>query len=89
MVSQQVAQRRRSALIEEDAHSSCRESAACGVLQHGPRLLESDTGKQCNHFADRHTVFEVLEERGDGHTRAPKYPGSAHAFRVAFYSVTA
>jgi hypothetical protein len=39
-------------------------------------------------LADRHPIFEVLEQRGDRHTRAAKNPSAADAFGVAFNGIT-
>jgi hypothetical protein len=63
MIQQQVAQRCGCALIEQDAHLRRSQRTARGVTQHGTRLFQRNARKQINELADRHTIFEVLEER--------------------------
>ena len=87
---QQVAQWRRSTLIKQDAHSGLGSSqgAARCVLQHRTGLLKGNAREESDDFADRHAVFEIFEEGGNGHTRSTEYPRSADALGVAFHRCT-
>ena len=62
-----MAQRCRSALIEEDAHLRRGQSAARCVLQHSACLIKSNAREQLNELTDRHSVFEILEQSCNGH----------------------
>ena len=87
MACQQMMQRSRRALIEENAHDSdWGQSTASRMLQHGACLLQGDALKQRSELADWNAVFEILEERSDGHPRAAKHPRPAPALGVAFRS---
>ena len=54
------------------------------MLQDGANLLNGDAREPLNELGYECAVFEVLEERRDRHSGAAKYPGAAHALRVAF-----
>ena len=88
VIRQQMPQRRRRALVEQDAHLRRSQGASGCVLQHSACLFKRDTGEQGDHFADRYTVFEVFEQGGNRHSRTAEYPGSANTFRVAFHHRT-
>jgi hypothetical protein len=54
------------------------------MLQDGANLLDGDAREPLNELGYECAVFEVLEERRNRHSGAAKYPGAAHALRVAF-----
>ena len=54
------------------------------MLQDGPNLLDGHARKPLDELRYKCTVFEVLEERCDRHSRAPKNPGTTHALGVPF-----
>jgi len=86
MPRKKSAQRYRRALIKKNAHSSRCQGTTRGVLEHGTDLLERNARKQLHEFRDRHTVFKILEQRRNGHARAPKYPCTAHTIWIVFGS---
>ena len=88
MTNEKRAQRRRSSLVEENAHLRRGKSAARGVLQDDARLFERHARKKVGELTNRDAVFEVLEQCCDRHARASKDPSPAYAIGVAFHSVT-
>ena len=61
VVLERIAERKRRALIEQDAHSSRRERAAGRMLEHGPSLLEGHPGKPLHELRHERPVLQVLE----------------------------
>ena len=67
--NERAAQRRRRALVKQNAHLRHFERTSCCVLEHGAGLIDSHAGKPIDKLVYRGVVFEVLEQRGDGHPR--------------------
>ena len=61
MARQQMAQRRRSSLIEQDTHLCFGYRTTCDMPKDGPYLTKGNTRKQRNNFVDGDAVFQVLE----------------------------
>lgn len=80
-----LAQWRRCALVKENLHSgSCQRAPGC-VFKHRARLVRRDTWEPLDEVEHRRVVFEVLEQRRDGHPCASKDPSAAHTVGVSFY----
>ena len=85
MVRQMKPQRRRSALIEEDAHLRRREGAARCVFKHGANLLEGDPGEPFDEMPYRRAIFQILEEGSDRHASSAEDPCATDAFGIALH----
>ena len=81
---QRAAQRNGYSLVKGNFHLRRFKRAALGVLQNGPCLWLSEARKPSQKIVQGRFVFEILEERGYRHTRATKYPSSAHACGFVF-----
>ena len=73
MLLKQPPKRRRRTLVEEYSQS-LGGSAARDVLKHLAHLLDCDAREPADKIVDRSAIFEVLEQRSDGHTRAVEDP---------------
>src|SRR5207253_10181459 len=56
------------------------------VLEHGADLIERDTREQLHELCQWNSIFEILEESGNGHASTSKHPRAAYAIRIAFDS---
>lgn len=83
MGHERPSKRRRRALIKKHLHSGDFEGAAGSVFEYGSGLLGSDPRKPFNEIVKRGVIFQVFEERRDGHASTCKYPGTAHAAGVS------
>jgi len=71
-------------LVEEYAHLGRSQGATRRMLQYGANLLNCDAGEPLNELRYERPIFEILEERCDGHSGTTKYPGATHALGIAF-----
>ena len=71
-------------LAKQNAHLRYFERTSCSVLEHGAGLIDSHAGKPIDKLVYRGVVFEVLEQRGDGHPRTPEDSCAAHAIGITF-----
>ena len=85
MTGKRMAQWGWRALVKKNKHSRHRQSAARGMLQHGSRLLDRNAREPLDELVQRSVVFEVLEQRCDGHARAPEHPCAAEDGGVLLY----
>ena len=83
---QEVAERSRRALVEKDLHLRIRQCALRGVLQDRVNLLRSGPFEPFDEVVDRGSIFQVLEQRGDRHSRTAKDPCATHTLGIAFDS---
>ena len=84
VLRQRVTQRFRSALIEQYAHLCRGKRTACGVIEYGTNLLQSDTRKPFHELRHQRAVFKIFKQGRHRHARTPEYPRSADAFWVPF-----
>jgi len=54
------------------------------VVEHGPDLLESDTGKPIHKLRSDGPIFKILEEGRYRDARTAEHPGTAHAVGIPF-----
>ena len=83
MQQEPTAERRRGALIEQDAHLRCAQTTTSRVLQDRAHLLYGDAREPFDEVASRRIVLEILEEGSDWHTSTAEHPSSAVPFRVS------
>ena len=88
MAKKRMTKRRRCTLVKQDQHLCDFECASRGMFQHVAGLVQRDAGEPLQKLMNGCAVFEVLEQGGSRYTGATKYPGPAHACRVAFNSST-
>ena len=86
MACERTPQGGRGSVIKEDPHLCNGERTAGSVLQHGARLVQTDSWKPLQELMDRRVVFEVLEESGDRDARPLEHPGTTHPRGVALDS---
>ena len=84
MQQEPTAERRRGALIEQDAHLRCAQTTTSRVLQDRAHLLYGDAREPFDEFVGRRIVFEILEEGSDRHPSTAEHPGAAATRRVVF-----
>jgi hypothetical protein len=85
MSRQRIAQRDGRTLVKKDAHSSRRQRALRGVVEHLPSLLRRDPWKPIHELGNIRSVFQVLEKGGDWHACTAKHPSSTYALWVSLY----
>ena len=88
VVSQRLAQWDGRALIEKDAHLCWGQGTAGCMLQNRTHLLGGYARKPLDELRYLGSVFEILEQCGNGYSRAAKYPCATDPLRVALYSIT-
>ena len=88
VVEQRLAQRDRSTLIEENAHSGGCQCTACRVFEDRANLVERDARKQREKLAHRNAILEIFKQGRYGHASASKQPSAAEASRIALDRIT-
>lgn len=83
MLLQGIPQRDRSTLVEQNAHLGRSQGAPLCVLQDSAHLLESHAGEPFDELRRQRTIFEILEQCCEGHTRTSEDPRSTDALRIA------
>lgn len=73
----------RGALIEKYAHLDRGQCTARRMLQNRPNLRQRHAGEPLDELGRVRAVFEILEQRCDGHAGTAKNPVTAVALRVA------
>lgn len=84
VASQELTERDRRALIEQNAQLRRRDSTARSMREDGPHLFERNARKPLEELMQRHVVFEILEQGRDGDTRATEQPRTAVPLVVLF-----
>ncbi len=84
MAGEVFTKRNRNALVEKNAHSGRFERAG-RVFEYCTDLIERDARKPSDEVRDLGPVFEILEQGGNGNTRAAKDPSATHTLGIAFY----
>ena len=88
MAREELANRNRCRLVEEDAHlgsvGRCLIQAACGKLDHGLDWLAVKTVEPSHDVVNVGSCFEVLKDGRYGHPRALENPRTTHFCRGHF-----